>query len=38
MKPGQASVRLPFINDQTCQKRVNDSSRDWRWLSRDGVV
>lgn len=29
---------FPKRSDQTCHRRVNDSSRDWRWLSRDGVV
>jgi hypothetical protein len=25
-------------SDLRCHRRVNDSSRDWRWLSRDGFV
>ena len=26
------------FRDQTCQKHGNDSSRDWRWPRRDGIM
>jgi hypothetical protein len=25
-------------SDQTCQSRVNDSTRDWQWLGLDGIT
>jgi hypothetical protein len=27
-----------FYRDQTCQSRVNDSVRDWRWFGLDGIT
>lgn len=40
-EPTQPAVRFfanPISSDLRCHRRVNDSSRDWRWLSLDGFV
>jgi hypothetical protein len=29
---------IPKSCDQTCQKRVNDSVRDWQWFGLDGIT